>query len=121
MTSPISNKIGAVFIPVSDMARAVKWYSQLLDLPIRESSHDGTIYDVVMNGDTGLILDANKREVQNSSQPLFFFWTDDLSAAYDFLQINGVEILSQIEDIGSVSFLIFKDPDENLLMVCQRN
>ncbi|HEU5089103.1 MAG TPA: hypothetical protein VFT99_16720, partial [Roseiflexaceae bacterium] len=26
-----------------------------------------------------------------------------------------------VEDIGSVSTLTFKDPDENLLMVCQSN
>ena len=32
-----------------------------------------------------------------------------------------VDIASPIEDIGSVSTLVFRDPDNNLLMVCKRN
>ena len=121
MQSPIQNRIGKVFIPVTDMNRAIAWYSQLLGLPINATTHQGTIYDLEMQGETGLILDANKAEVHNASQPLLFFWTGDIRAAYNFLQEMGVEIISSIEDIGSVSYLIFKDPDQNLLMVCQAN
>lgn len=120
MNHLIQNRIGAVFVPVSDMARAAAWYSRLLDLPVGSTSHEGAIYDVPMAGDVALILDANK-PVTNSSQPLCFFWTENIRAAYNFLQANDVTILSQIEDIGSVSTLTFQDPDGNLLMVCQRN
>ena len=120
MSGLIQNRIGTVFIPVSDMQRAIEWYSRLLDLPVVSTSHDGTIYDVPMAGETGLILDSTKPEVSNSSQPLFFFMTGDIQAAQRFLQERRVEIVSQIEDIGSMYFLIFKDPDENLLMVCQQ-
>jgi predicted enzyme related to lactoylglutathione lyase len=120
MPSPIRNQIGAVFIPVSDVSRAIQWYSQLLGLPLRETSHEGKIYDLPMSGDTALILDAHK-PVANSSQPLFFFWTDDIHAAYTFLKASGIALISEPEDIGSVSTLIFKDPDNNLLMVCQHN
>jgi hypothetical protein len=74
-----------------------------------------------MNGETGLILDANKPIVENSSQPLCYFWTSNIHAAYEFLSQNRVSIIGEILDIGSVSFLTFKDPDSNLLMLCQRN
>lgn len=121
MQSPIQNTIGAVFVPVSNMARAITWYSKLLGVPVAATSHEGAIYDVPMAGEVALILDANKPVVTNSSQPLFFLWTDDIRAAYAFLQANQVEILGEPEDIGSVSTLTFKDPDNNLLMVCQRN
>lgn len=121
MTSPIQNRIGMVFVPVSDMQRAITWYSDLFGLPVAETSHEGTIYDVPMAGETGLILDANRDPVTNSSQPLCFFWTGNLQTAHAFLQERGVEITSDVTDIGSVSFLTFKDPDANLLMVCQRN
>ena len=121
MKSPIQNRIGRVFIPISDMERSIQWYSKLLGLPVSATSHEGTIYDVPMQGETGLILDGSKKEVRNSSQPLFFLMTDDIEAARDFLVLNGIEILGQIENIGSVSFLKFKDPDNNLLMVCQPN
>jgi predicted enzyme related to lactoylglutathione lyase len=120
MNHPIQNRIGAVFIPVSDMARAVAWYSQLLGLPVATTSHEGAIYDVPMADDVALILDANK-PVTNSSQPLIFFWTEDIRAAYDFLKAHAVTLVREVEDIGSVSTLTFQDPDGNLLMVCQRN
>ncbi len=120
MHSPIQNKIGAVFVPVSDMARSVDWYSVLLGVEIGETSHDGGIYDVPMQGEVALILDAN-RPVQTSSQPLFFLWTEDIRAAHAFLVDYGVTLESEVEDVGSVSFLRFHDPDGNPLLICQRN
>jgi catechol 2,3-dioxygenase-like lactoylglutathione lyase family enzyme len=74
-----------------------------------------------MAGETRLALDATKREVTNSSQPLFFFWTRDIQAAHGLLREMGVEIAAGPANIGSVTFLAFRDPDRNLLMVCQRN
>ena len=116
----IQNKIGAVFIPVSDMKRSIEWYCRLLALPMQESSHEGKIYTLPMQDDTAIILDSHKA-VTNSSQPLCFLWTDDIQATVRFLESLAVEITSDVEDIGSVTFVQFKDPDGNLLMVCQRN
>ena len=120
MDSPIHHRIGCVFIPVSDMPRARRWYERLLGLPASPVSHGDRIADLPMLGETQLILDSHK-PVANSSQPLLFFWTDDLPAAVEFLQQMAVEIVRPIEDIGSVSTLVIKDPDANLLMICQRN
>ena len=58
--SPIQNKIGMVFIPVSDMQKAIAWYSRLLGLPLGATSHEDKIYNLPMQGETGLILDAHK-------------------------------------------------------------
>lgn len=120
MDSPIQNRIGCVFIPVNDMTRAQRWYERLLGLPASPVSHADRIADLPMAGETQLILDSHK-PVVNSSQPLLFFWTDDLHATVGFLQQMSVEIVRPIEDIGSVSTLVIKDPDANLLMICQRN
>lgn len=118
---PIENRIGQVFVPVSDMERAVAWYSRLFGLDADTTSHEGTIYDVPMQGDTRLTLDSNKQPITNSSQPLCFFWTADIHRARDFLLAHDVDVVGEIQDIGSVSLLTFMDPDRNLLMVCQRN
>ena len=120
MTSPIENRIGQVFVPVSEMSRAIEWYSRLFGLPTQGASHGGTIYDLPMAGETQLTLDANK-PVTNSSQPLCFFWTAEIEAAAGFLRDLGIEIVAGPEDVGSVSFVTFRDPDGNLLMFCQRN
>lgn len=120
MGSPITNRIGMVFVPVRDVSSAAGWYGRILGLPIPVPTHGGTSTDVPMQGDAGLILDGTKREVQNSSQPRCFFWTDDAREAREFVVRHGVEIVRDLEDIGSVITLTFRDPDGNLLMVCQR-
>jgi hypothetical protein len=45
-----------------------------------------------MEGETRVILDVH-RPVQNSSQPLCFFWTGDIVAAHEHLSTLGAEIL----------------------------
>jgi predicted enzyme related to lactoylglutathione lyase len=120
MLSPLDNKIGSVFVPVSDMARAIAWYSRLFGLPVETTTHAGRIYNVPMAGEAGLILDGH-RPVASSSQPLCFFWTGDIQAAEAFLRENGVEIMrGGVQDIGGLFTLTFTDPDGNLLMACQR-
>ena len=119
-SSPIRNQVGCVFVPVSDLSRAARWYSALFGLPPAEASHEGRIYDLPMQDGVALVLDSH-RPVVNSSQPLAFFWTEDIQGARTFLRDLAVEVVREIEDIGSVSTLTFKDPDGNLLMVCQRN
>jgi predicted enzyme related to lactoylglutathione lyase len=118
MNSPIQNKIGMVFIPVSDMAAAVAWYSRLFGLPAGKTSHEDRIYSVPMQGDVNLNLDAH-RPVTNSSQALCFFWTGDIQAADAFLRAEGIPIVRPVEDIGGLFTLTFQDPDGNVLMVCQ--
>lgn len=118
--SPIENRIGQVFVPVADMATAIAWYSRLLGLPVSETSHEGRIYDLPMAGDCRLALDGHDPDFTPSSKTLFFFWTEDIVAAERFLIANQVVVEGQIEDIGTVAILGFRDPDGNRLMVCQR-
>lgn len=67
-----------------------------------------------------LALDANRPEFDASGPPRFFLWTDDIAATVAHLEGLGVTITSDVEDIGSVFFVRFEDPDGNALMVCQR-
>lgn len=107
-----------VFVPVSDMGRSVAWYSRLLGVPVGETSHEGRIHGFPMQDGLGLMLDSH-RPVTTSSQPLFFLWTEDMRTAERFLRGDDVELVGGIEDIGSLLTLTFRDPDGNLLMVCQ--
>ena len=45
----------------------------------------------------------------------------DIQRTYAFLLESAIDGLVAPEDIGSVTTLLFKDPDNNLRMVCQRN
>lgn len=119
-TSPIQRIIGQVFIPVRDMPTSIRWYAALLGFEPEDPSHDGTIADVPTDGPTRLALDANRDDFDTSGPPRFFFWTDDMDATVQHLVDLDVTVTSDVEDIGSVAFVQFEDPDGNPLMVCQR-
>ncbi|HEY0644411.1 MAG TPA: VOC family protein [Nocardioides sp.] len=121
MTSPIQRVVGQVFIPVRDMPTAVRWYADLLGFEAGEPSHGGTIFDIPTDGETRLALDANRPDFDVSGPPRFFLWTGDMAATLRHLHGMGATITSDVEDIGSVSFVQFEDPDGNPLMVCQRS
>jgi catechol 2,3-dioxygenase-like lactoylglutathione lyase family enzyme len=120
MRSPIQRRVGQVFIPVRDMGRSIEWYAALLGFEPGDASHAGTIFDVPADGETRLALDANQPDVDPSGPPRFFLWTDDMAATVRHLHALDVPLRSEVEDIGSVLFVQFEDPDGNRLMVCQR-
>jgi predicted enzyme related to lactoylglutathione lyase len=117
ITSPIEPRIGQVFIPVNDMQKAIAWYSQLFGIEPGDTSHAGAIYDIPVNGETLLGLDSHKPVTSTSVQPICMFPTDDMMAALAHLREIGAEITSEPQDIGSLVFATFRDPDGNPLMV----
>ena len=118
--SPLSNRIGQVFVPVRDLPAAAAWYSALLGLPPGAPSHDDRILDLPAVGGTRLALDAHDPGFTADGPPRFFWWADDLGAVRAHLDRLGVEVVGEVTDIGSVAFLQFRDPDGNLLMACER-
>ncbi|KRE96656.1 hypothetical protein ASG89_30790 [Paenibacillus sp. Soil766] len=119
-SSPITNRIGAVFIHVSNMPKAIQWYSDLLGLPAQSASHEGTIYSLEMDGGSSLLLDSNRKEDNcNFTKTQLFFETKNLEASYIFAKEKGIEIITEIEVHENISFFTFKDPDNNVLMICE--
>jgi predicted enzyme related to lactoylglutathione lyase len=119
ISSPIQNRIGQVFIPVNNMQNAIAWYSRLFGLEPGDAAHAGAIYDVPVTGETLLVLDSHKPVTSTSVQPLCMFPTSDMEAAVAWLREIGAEITSEPQDIGSLIFLTFRDPDGNPLMIYQ--
>lgn len=117
--SPIEPRVRQVFIPVNDMPQAIAWYSALFGIEPGDTSHAGGIYDIPVTGETRLVLDAHKPVTSHSVQPLCMFPTDEMDAALAHLREIGAEITSEPQDIGSVIFATFRDPDGNPLMVYQ--
>ncbi|CAM3907344.1 VOC family protein [Cohnella lubricantis] len=118
--SPISNRVGAIFIHVSNMQKSIQWYSELLGLPVQSASHEGTIYVLPMDGGTGVLLDSNMNDRKNTNDKTqFFFETKNLEESYKYIKNKGIEIVTEIEVHDDISFFTFKDPDENVLMVCE--
>ena len=121
MNSPLSTRVGQVFIPVRDMPTALRWYSRLFGFQADAGrlGHEDTIFDVPTDGPPYLCLDANQPDFVASGPARCFFLTDDLDATVAHLEAIGATHISDAEDIGSLSFVTFRDPDQNLLMAAQ--
>jgi len=115
--SRLEKRIGSVFIHVSDMKRAVEWYSRVLDLPFNADYLEGrlsTVYTLHLEG-TEILLDSNHGAAPGP-QPAMFFKTDDIRQTLQFLKENGVVIHNEVLENNIV---IFEDPDGNRLMAIQ--
>ena len=123
MSSPIQSRVGQVFIPVRDMPAAVSWYADLLgfDADPDRLGHDDTIFDIPTETTPRLCLDANRPDFVASGPARFFLWTDDMDATVAHLRRLAVDDLSPVEDVGSLCFVTFRDPDGTLLMVACPN
>ncbi|KHE68064.1 VOC family protein [Halobacillus sp. BBL2006] len=121
MKSPIKNQLNTVFVPVSDLKQSVKWYCQLLGQEYDEHNIKLPIYNMEINDYTGLLLDAGpigNKIVIPSPHPLFNFHTDDIRSAYEFVNHNDFKVESEIINYDDLAFFHLKDPDGNIIMVC---
>lgn len=113
MAGLVDNEIGAVFVPVRDIAAARDWYCRLLGQEAGEILF-GHLYVLPMREGSGLVLDSRGFSGPHATKPLFHFNSRDIPAAHRFAGELGVGELSAITD---GLFFTFKDPDGNLLMV----
>lgn len=117
MSIPIKNQIQGVFIPVRDIEQARDWYCGLLGLPNDGEIHFGHIYVVPMQSGPDLVLDSKIYSPDHIHHvPAVQLATDDIEQAYAYAQTKGVEVLTSIEN---GHWFNIKDPDGNVLMVCQ--
>ena len=115
MTNPITRQIGTVFVPVSDVAKARDWYCALLGVPADGDILFGHLYVLPMNG-AGLVLDSKIYSADAVFRvPAFHLNTADIQAAHNHLQGTGAEVT----EIRDGQWFNFKDPDGNVLMICE--
>lgn len=125
LSSPVKKSIGAVFVIVNNMPRAVEWYREILGLPKDEEytrtadPEVKTIYSISL-GNTTLLLDSIHRdEIKPSENHLFFFDTDDIEATYEFMKSKNVDIVSPMEGTNGPRFFVVKDSEGNRIMFCE--
>ncbi|MCM3324738.1 VOC family protein [Cytobacillus kochii] len=114
--NPILNQVGTVFIPVSNIEEARKWYCDILGLSADGEILFGHLYIVPMNG-TGIVLDSKIYSEDNIFKtPPFHLNTNNIEQAYEYMKGKNVELTTEIEHN---QWFNFKDPDGNHLMVCK--
>ncbi|WHZ56053.1 VOC family protein [Metabacillus hrfriensis] len=116
MLSPILNKIGTVFIPVSNIEQSRDWYCDILGLQADGDIQFGHIYVIPLNG-TGIVLDSKIYTEHNIIKtPLFHFNAENIEEAYTFMKKKNIDVITEIEHNH---YFNFKDPDGNHLMICK--
>ncbi|WP_164670781.1 VOC family protein [Virgibacillus doumboii] len=120
MKSPVKSKVNTVFVPVKDIKKAKEWYSTMLGIEDGEFMFDN-LFVAKMDG-AGMVLDTmpmwrdDNGDFPALNVPAIQFGTDDIQASYQFMKNNGVELVTEVM---YDHWFVFKDPDGNMLMVCQ--
>jgi predicted enzyme related to lactoylglutathione lyase len=116
---PIRNKVGGVFMHVSNMERSINWYHKLFGMSERSVSTE-KVHAISMDGGSDFILDQNGYDsgLAAEDRAILMFDSPDVRAAYQFVKSCGIEIVENIMDFPGMSFFTFRDPDGNLLMIC---
>jgi predicted enzyme related to lactoylglutathione lyase len=118
--SPILNRIGGIFLNVTDMNRAIRFHSQVLALPYHEvgPGQENSIYGLQMKSGSGVLLDDNRFRHGEDYETLFMFDTRDVDASKAYLESHGVPVFADMERHGEMAFFTLKDPDGNVVMIC---
>ena len=108
--------VAAVWLPVTDMERAVEFYGETLGMPVTQ--HDGDWSEVDANG---LRIGLNGSEPESphgDGGALVAFQPDgDLDAEVDRLKGAGVTFSDGISEHPWGRIVPFKDPDGNDLQL----
>ncbi|MDG5472237.1 VOC family protein [Jeotgalibacillus sp. ET6] len=122
MKHPIDNKMNTVFVHVSDLKTSAQWYAKLLGQEINTQEVQLPVWNMKIQGHTGLTLDAgkdSKKVVTPSPYPLFNFHTDNLEKALQFvMEEMKVEEIVEKTEISDFSYFLIKDPDGHCIMIC---
>lgn len=117
MTTPIRPRVKSVFLHVDDLQGSAAFYSNVLGFP-QPANVEGPVFFFTLDG-ADLVLDSNVNNPKEALRPTMMFDTDDIEAAYRFLQEQGATLLTEIQRYPDVCFFNFQDPLGNVNMVCQ--
>jgi len=115
----ISPKLDGHFLSVRDIKKAVHMYCKLFEFPIREEE---ILFGHLYFMPNRIILDSDDMEGRPIPQwiPVSLkLGTKDIDKAYNHVQELGFEIVKEIDRSPTVSWFLFKDPDGNVLMMCE--
>lgn len=114
-------ELGTVFIRVSDLDRAVTFYSEVMNFQLRniEQWDDGRGANYIFPNQTILLtLIEQTEDFQPLKQPSFNLFCQDIKEQYEQLKQNGIQV-SELQIWSSewndhIDFDIF-DPDGNAI------
>ena len=114
-------KVGAVILLVSNMEKSIKFYDEILELPIKTKSKDWTEF---FNKDTVLALHPapkKKRILRVGSGTLVGFEVSDLNSTVEKLKQKRVKFFKKPKEEPFGKHAIVQDPDGHLISIAEIN
>ncbi|HET7656966.1 MAG TPA: VOC family protein [Bacillales bacterium] len=129
MKRPQISKIATIEIPVSQLERSIKWYTEILDLNIHHHGEKNAMLGFKWPGSATLYLVETYEQERLSflntntgvTHSVIDFYTSDLKGLYNYLKEQNVEVGTlnvNPADPTKPGGFGFKDPDGNLLSAC---
>ena len=112
-------KVGAVILLVSNMEKSIKFYSDILELPVKTRSKDWTEF---FNNDTVLALHhapEKKKTQKTGSGTLVGFEVTDLDSTVKRLKEKRVKFFKRPKDEPFGRHAIVQDPDGHLISIAE--
>jgi lactoylglutathione lyase len=112
------NRVGAVILLVSNMEKSVKFYRDILGLPIKTKSKDWTEF---FNNDTVMALHPAKKKsnIKTDSDMLVGFEVGDLEATVKKLKEKKVKFFKKPKEEPFGKHAIVQDPDGHLISIAE--
>ncbi|MEE9410167.1 MAG: VOC family protein [Candidatus Heimdallarchaeota archaeon] len=112
-------KVGMVQINVTDLDKAIEWYTKVLGFELSEKHYYPPVaVDLVNDGIRLLLYKAEKEtklDYPNQSQSLIIFESDDISAKIKDMKEKGVELIyEEAKEFPAGLFTAFRDPFGNV-------
>ena len=113
-------KVGAVILLVSNMEKSIKFYNEILELPIKTKSKDWTEF---FNKDTVLALHPAPKKKKNilkvGSGTLVGFEVSDLNSIIEKLKQKRVKFFKKPKEEPFGKHAIIQDPDGHLISIAE--
>jgi len=114
----VFRRIGAVILLVSDMDSSIKFYRDILNVPVKTQSNEWT--EFITSG-TVIALHPSRRktETKQTSNILIGFMVSDLDETTGLLKQKGVKFFKKLKDEPFGKHAIIEDPDGHLISIAE--
>jgi catechol 2,3-dioxygenase-like lactoylglutathione lyase family enzyme len=111
-------KVGAVILLVSNMEKSIRFYRDILGIPVKTKSKDWTEF---FNKDTVLALHPAKKKskIKTGSGMLVGFEVSDLDSTVNTLKQKKVKFFKKPKEEPFGKHAIVQDPDGHLVSIAE--
>ncbi len=113
-------RIGAVILLVSDMQRSIDFYQNILELPLKNKSHEWVEF---FKDGTTIALHPLKKKLQEHAKSkigiLVGFMVHDMDKTCEKLKAKNVKFIKEPKDEVFGKHAIIADPDGYMISIAQ--